>query len=379
MVAHAPRLSAFPTAPSSAAAAPRAKPAPIWSRRLLLVPTFATLVVAVLGGLSRMGALPLDVASSWVALHGPLLVCGFFGALISLERAVAVSGRWPLLAPGAALAGVVLSLAGALSAAAAAFLLASLLLLVLGVVVVRRQLAAFTLLLVGGALAWAVGNASWLFSGAVSSAVWWWVAFLVVTIAAERLELSRLVPRPPRAEQAFVALLTLFLVGLALGSLRLAGVALVGAALWLLRYDVARRTIRRRGLARYAAYALLSGFVWLGVSGALLVVHPDAAVGAGLTYDAALHAVTVGFVLAMVFAHAPIILPAVARLELRYHPAFYVPLALLHASLVARVAGDLTGDHALRAVGGMGNALTLLAFVVVALAASARRAWGPLR
>ncbi len=58
-------------------------------------------------------------------------------------------------------------------------------------------------------------------------------------------------------------------------------------------------------------------------------------------YGAALHALTLGFVFSMVFGHAAIIFPAVLRVAVPYHPTFYVPLALLHVSLLVRVAGDV--------------------------------------
>ncbi len=348
--------------------------APLWSRRATLVLGAATLIAAVLGGLERMalGSLAPDAS---VALHGPLMVCGFFGVVISLERAVALSGRWPLAAPACAVAASFLVVSGHVVSGAALFLLSSLVLLVLCGLVVRRQLALFTVVMALGAAAWVVGNALWLSSGALSAAVWWWVAFLVVTIAAERLELSRLVRRPRHAELAFALCMAALFLGLGLARLRLVGVALVTLSLWLALHDVARRTIRRSGLARYAAAALLSGFFWLAIGGALLVVRPEASIGAGLWYDAVLHSVLVGFVLAMVFAHAPIILPAVARIDLRYQPALYLPLALLHLSLLARVSGDLLGYDELRQAGGLGNAITLVAFALVALAAALRRRW----
>lgn len=347
--------------------------APVWSRRALLVPALAILLAAVAGGLERMGVWPSILPSSLVALHGPLMVCGFFGVVISLERAVAVGGRWPLLGPAFSLAAVVLLLAGRVAAGAALFLAASLLLLVLCVVVVRRQAALFTVVMTLGAAAWVIGNAIWLSEGSTAAAVWWWVAFLVVTIAAERLELSRLVRRPRHAELSFALVIAALMGGLVASELRLVGVALLALALWLTLYDVAKRTVRRTGLARYAAYALLSGFFWLAVSGALLVVRPAASLGAGLWYDAVLHSALVGFVLAMVFAHAPIILPAVARFDVKYERALYAPLALLHASLLARVVGDLFGSDALRHAGAIGNALTLAAFASVALGGVARR------
>ena len=65
----------------------------------------------------------------------------------------------------------------------------------------------------------------------------------------------------------------------------------------------------------------------------------------------------------MVFGHAPIIFPAVLRVAVPYHPTFYLPLALLHLSLVVRLAGDAAGRFDWTRVGGMLNALALAAFI----------------
>jgi hypothetical protein len=130
-------------------------------------------------------------------------------------------------------------------------------------------------------------------------------------------------------------------------------------ALWLFAYDLARVTVRQSGLPRYIAWCLLSGYAWLAFGGALLA--------ASLAYDAALHAIFVGFVFSMVFGHAPVILPAVLRTPLPYHPALYVPLALLHASLAIRVFVSA-------AAGAWGNAAAIALFIVTgALLASRRR------
>jgi hypothetical protein len=94
--------------------------------------------------------------------------------------------------------------------------------------------------------------------------------------------------------------------------------------------------------------------------------------------DAALHAVFVGFVLAMVFGHAPIIFPAVVRVALPYHRGFYLPLLFLHLSLLLRVGGGLAGEVAWRALGAAGNALALALFILTmvftALSGRKRRA-----
>ena len=44
-----------------------------------------------------------------------------------------------------------------------------------------------------------------------------------------------------------------------------------------------------------------------------------------------LHALGLGFVFSMVFGHAPIVVPAVLRVDVGYRRAFYVPLATLAA------------------------------------------------
>jgi hypothetical protein len=87
-------------------------------------------------------------------------------------------------------------------------------------------------------------------------------------------------------------------------------------------------------------------------------------------YDAALHAIFVGFVFSMVFGHAPVILPAVLRVKLPYHPALYVPLALLHASLALRVfVSPLAG--------AWGNAAAIALFIATAAALTVTRAGKP--
>src|SRR5690606_37962099 len=101
----------------------------------------------------------------------------------------------------------------------------------------------FVWVMAAGALAWFVGNARWLLGGSPFEAVAWWLGFLVLTIAGERLELSRMVPHPPRAARLFLAAALAFGAGLAAtpfardAGLRVAGVALVALALWLVRYD----------------------------------------------------------------------------------------------------------------------------------------------
>ena len=348
---------------------------PAW-RVPLLMTGFIALALGVGAGLVRMGwQLPLPDAglAGW---HGALMISGFFGTLISLERAVALGERWAYSAPLAGALGA-LALVTSNPAIAASFAgIAGVVLLAASLHIYARQRAAFTLTLTLGAACWLAGNVVWLAGEGVPAATAWWIGFLVLTIAGERLELSRFLPPSPRAQIVFGCIVAAILGAIALTHLaRDAGwtalaAALLALALWLARQDIARRTVRERGLTRFIAVCLLSGYAWLGI-GALTLLTGGSAYGSA-AWDAGLHAVALGFVFSMVFGHAPIIFPAVTRAAVPYHWSFYGPLALLHLSLALRVAGDLAGHLDWRMIGGAGNGLALLLFVLSTVSAVLR-------
>ena len=344
-------------------------------RAPLLVLGFVALVAGTAAGLARMGyAMPTPLALL-VTLHGPLMICGFFGTVISLERAVAVGRLWTYAAPLAAGVGTLALLAGFDRAAPWLYAGAGAVLLAATLSILYRQFALFTLTLALGALAWFAGSMLWSAGFAVHQVVPWWIAFLVLTIAGERLELSRLRRPSPVAVRVFAALLAANIVGLVAGATVWGGTlfaaSLLALAAWLVRQDVARRTVRGQGLTRFIAVALLAGYFWLGIGAAVALAAGGLAPGSR-AYDAALHALMVGFVFSMVFGHAPIIFPAVLRVQLPYHPLFYLPLVLLHVSLVVRLAGDALADATLLRWGGAATAVALAAFVATMAGAALR-------
>lgn len=351
---------------------------PRW-RVPLLVLGFIGLFVGAGAGLARQGWSVPAVAASASSLHGPLMICGFFGVVISLERAVAIGRLWAYVGPLLAGLGGVSAIAGAAAIAPWLFFAASLMLLAASIDVFRRQTALFTFTMAFGALCWSVGNALWATGSTVHEIVTWWIAFLVLTIAGERLELSRFLPPSPVAKRMFGAILVVAGAGL-LGARswwapQVFAAGMLALALWLLKQDIARRTVRNKGLTRFIAVCLLSGYVWLAIGSGVILATGSLQPGSP-SYDAALHALALGFVFSMVFGHAPIIFPAVLRVAVPYHPTFYVPLALLHASLVVRLAGDAAGQFDWTRTGGMMNAVALAAFVVSTVSAVARGSVG---
>lgn len=349
---------------------------PRWRVPLLMLGFFG-LLIGVTAGLVRLGWSMPAVAVSATALHGPLMICGFFGVVISLERAVAIGRAWAYPGPLLAGVGTIVAVTTTSSLAAVLFLGASLVLLAATADVMRRQPALFTFTLVLGAAAFAIGNAWWLAGGSVHRIVPWWFAFLILTIAGERLELSRFLPPSRVAKALFALILALIVAGLlgpadGWGAIVFA-VGLLALAGWLLKQDIARRTVKGKGLTRFIAVCLLSGYLWLAI-GSIVILFAGGLTPGSRSYDAAVHAFGLGFVFSMVFGHAPIIFPAVLRVSMPYHPSFYLPWALLQASLAIRVTGDAMSNFDWISVGGMLNALTLLAFVLNTASAVARGA-----
>ena len=348
---------------------------PPLARLPLLILGFIGLFVGVGAGLARLGWRVPELAASAAALHGPLMICGFFGVVISLERAVAIGRLWAYLGPLLAGVGTGLAVYGAASVAAWLYFAASLVLLVASIDILRRQRALFTLTIMLGAACWCVGNLQWAGGAPAHGVVTWWLAFLILTIAGERLELSRFLPPSPVARGVFAVLLLVIGAGL-LGAQHEWGASVFAAgllalALWLLKQDIARRTVRKTGLTRFIAVCLLSGYGWLALGAAIILASGGFAPGSA-SYDAAVHSLALGFVFSMVFGHAPIIFPAVLRVAVPYHPTFYVPLVLLHLSVVARLVGDAVAQHDWVRVGGMLNALALATFIVSTAAAVVR-------
>ncbi len=335
----------------------------------LMAVVILTLLAALWGGLLRLGWRWPSLRPLLPAVHGPLMVSGFLGTLISLERAVALERRWIYVGPVLSGLGAVLLIIG-VSGSTGPFLmtLGSLGLVTSFVLIIRRQPALFTFTMGLGALAWLTGNALWLAERPIHRVVLWWAGFLVLTIVGERLELSRLLRLSQRSYTAFLLATGLFLIGLIATELdlttgtRLAGAGMLALTAWLLRHDIARRTVRQPGLPRFIGVCLLSGYAWLGVSG-LLALRFGGLV-AGPRYDAMLHTLFLGFVFAMIFGHAPVIFPAVLGVPIAFRPTFYAHLLLLHLSLLLRVGGDLMGWWSGRQWGGLLNAAVLLLFLV---------------
>lgn len=327
------------------------------------------LLAALWAGLMRLGWQLPALTPSLAMLHGPVMISGFLGTLITLERAVAMKQKWMYLPPLlSGLGWLVATITPKLPFGVILLTLASLGGVAILAEIVRREFALHTVTMFLGAIAWLIGNLLWTFGWQIYQVVFFWMAFLVLTIAGERLELSRVL-RPTQMQQIlFGGIIAIFMTGIILAlfnlqlGTRLSGLGLLLLPLWSLRNDIAWRNVRHKlPLTRYIAWCLALGFIWLGISGGLSLGF--GAQVAGPRYDAALHAVFVGFVISMIFGHAPIIFPAILGVPINFQPAFYIHLGLLHVSLLLRVIADYANLYTLRMWGGLLNEAAIILFI----------------
>jgi hypothetical protein len=326
------------------------------------------LLLGLWAGLARIGW-DLPAADGNLMLrHGGLMVVGFVATVIAVERAVAVRNLPAFAAPAlSGAAGLALIFdapgrvpAGLATASGVAYSVN------VAVLLYRHRLPHFGVAL-AGALCFAVAGAVWWRGDGYPSVVPWWMAFLVLTIAAERLDIVRFQRISAVAAAAGLLAAALIVLGPVVGradrdaGAAVQGLGFIAGVLWLVRRDVAVRTVHTDGLARFSAVGVLAAAAWLAMAGAFLVAWGQGL--GGLHYDAVVHAFFIGFVFGAIIAHEPIIAPAVTGLPFVYTPLMFVPLTLLDAGLLARIAADL-GDWAdVRRWAGMVQAIAILAFL----------------
>jgi hypothetical protein len=327
----------------------------------------ANLIIGMLSGLGRLGVVvPLPEA---YVHHGAIMVGGFLGSLIALEKVIPLKQNVYFAGPLLSASAIVIFIVGDFQWAVIMLILASVVFILVYVAYLRKQYNWYLMLALMGAVCWLVGNCMLLWKRFYPLAFPWWMGFLLFTIVSERLELSKFLPVTSRQKNVLTVFLGLFLLSLLIpfhgAGTYLSGLVVVLISIWLMRYDVLRITLKKEGLTRFTAVALLCGYCALTLCGVFMITLVNASLG----YDIVVHTFFIGFVFSMIFAHGPIILPGVLGLSVKpYHPLFYLPLITLLASLVMRIAADVTLlPYEYRALSGWVSMGSILLYFVLML------------
>jgi hypothetical protein len=314
-------------------------------------------------GLTRIGwnmtILPIT------AHHGAIMVGGFLGTLIALEKIIPLKKKVLYSIPVMNALSVVFFFAGQPRIAIYTLIISSAALLVVFLYYFRLQRNIIYVLMSLGAISWLIGNILLLTKLFYPLAFPWWAAFALFIIAAERLELMQFLRVSGTNKKMFIGILASFFIGVffsfhGAGNL-ICGLALIGTAVWLLRNDVIGINLKKNNLPKYVAISLLMGYVALLMTGIFFFVLSDQ----WLSYDVIVHSFFIGFVFSMIFAHGPIILPGIlGRSVTPFNKILYVWLAILQVSWIIRLFADVLMEMEIRKISGLLSTAAILGYLI---------------
>jgi hypothetical protein len=314
-------------------------------------------------GLNRIGW--TLAVSPITAHHGAIMVGGFLGTLIALEKIIPLRRKWLYLIPVLNAASVAFFFTDHPRLSIYTLIFSSAALMRVFLYYFRQQRRVVYILMLAGVMCWLTGNLMLLTRLFYPLAFPWWSAFALLIIAAERLELMVFLPVSKPSKIMFVIMLAAFIAG-ALFSFHgagnvISGLALLCASLWLLRSDMIAINLSKENMPKFAAIALLCGYVALLLTGVFYLTLS----GQWLTYDAIVHSFFLGFVFSMIFAHGPMILPGIMGIAASpFNKILYLWLGLLQASWLVRVFSDITMAMDVRKFSGMLSAVAILGYFI---------------
>jgi hypothetical protein len=323
------------------------------------------LITGLVAGLMRIGwAIPV---SGLAVHHGAIMVGGFLSTLIALEKVIPLKRKILYSIPLMNALTLIMIIPGGYDVGRAFMLAGSIgLVLIFFMYWYQHPSDQSNQLMVVGAMLLVTGNILFIVHQFYPSSLLWWMGFILFTITAERLELSRFLPVSRQQKLLLLLLLALFPLGIILPHHSVAGqyvvgMSLAGIAMWMLRNDVIRIGLRKEALRKFSAVALFSGNLALLLSGVLVALSS----GNVYAYDSFVHTFFLGYVFSMIFAHGPIILPGVLGLSAKpYHPALYIWLMTLLASLLLRLTANTLLEVNLRKISGLISALCIMFYFV---------------
>lgn len=334
----------------------------------LMLFAFTNLLIGMMAGLIRIG---WNFSMSSIAIHhGAIMVGGFLGTLILLEKVIPLKKKILMALPVVNAFSLIMIVPGFYYIGQILLVIGAVGLLVVFIVYFRKQPGDLSIMLmIAGACCQLIGHIVLIRKEFYPLVFPWWMGFILFVIVGERVELSKFLPVTQRNKYLLVSFLILFLIGIVLPfhgpGKYLSGISLIFIALWLLRHDIISIGIKKEGLTKFSAAALMAGCLSLTLTGVFLISLPDLP----FAYDAIVHTFFLGFGFSMIFAHGPIILPGVLGLNVKpYHPLLYIPLAAMILSLILRLLGDtMVLPYIVRQWSGWVSAASIIVYFMLLL------------
>jgi hypothetical protein len=336
------------------------------------------LLAGLWSGLNRIGwsLAPLPA----IAHHGAIMVGGFLGTLISLEKIIPLKQKFLYSIPLTSALSVVFFIVDQPSLAILLLTLASIGFAGVLSYYFSRQRSLIYILMLAGAAQWLIGNTMLLTKQFYPLAFPWWMGFVLFIITSERLELMNFLPVSSSSKKLLISLLVIFVIGVLLsfhgvGNV-VCGISVAGVSLWLMKNDLVGINIRKHRLTKFVAVSLLAGYIALLLTGVLLVTLSNQ----WFAYDVIVHTFFIGFVFSMIFAHGPVILPGVLGTSIKpFHKILYVWLFAMQGSWVLRIFADVLAAFSLRQISGMLSTSAIVAYFISMVVITFRSRYAELR
>lgn len=307
------------------------------------VPVF--LILGLITGLSRFGLFGMDLSIH----HGVLMLNGFAGGLITLERTLSKPIITNFISLILLVLGVILAsldiiwglwlVTGAIT-----------LLILAEVQASRTHHWAYHLLQLTGLLCWLTANAKYQFSNFYPAAVPFWQAFVLMMILATRLKkIDRI------SDWTLMLVLLSYVISICLPFHSVAS-SLTGVLLIILAVVILRLELRHSDDQRYR---LMIVYGWL-IATAIGMLLSDQIL---YSYDFVLHSFFLGFLFNMIFLNASKAI--VSKFGVKDIPlAEGLWMSIMTAGLLIRIiSGDVLGVEMARVVGGIISLLAIVGFL----------------
>jgi hypothetical protein len=335
------------------------------NKTVLIVLPFVliSLLTGIYTGWLRMGwNLPITNA---MGQHGLIMVGSFLTTLILIERIVGLKKIWLYLLPLINVMSLPLFLFQEDQLALILLIIGSAGLLGVYGVIYYKHKEKYILFMMSGSALLILGLLILLLGNRYPASIPYLMGFLLLTILGERIDLAKFLPRKKMKYPLLWGFILVFITGIFTSYFRighlLSGTGMILVSYWLVTYDIVNKSIRSHGIHQYIGSTLFSGYIWLFITGMLMVLNLDLV----YFYDALLHSFFLGFVFLMIFAHAPIIFPGVMGFSFKpFHKSFYIWMILLNISLLFRLVTDLLFLMTLRQISGLLNGMIIIGFFV---------------
>ncbi|GAB4448371.1 MAG: hypothetical protein OHK0036_03760 [Bacteroidia bacterium] len=303
------------------------------TRILILLTAFTSLMVGLITGVSRTGYWNLLTYLS--PYHFLLMTGSFFGTLITLERAVTLHKKLLHSIPFINGLSLIFFLFKYIDEGIIFLMLGGCIMIMMYLYFYFQHKNFENVLFIISALAYFIGFCYYYIERNLVPTIRWIEIFFLLTIVAERLELSRFLNVSKFKKQ----MLLLFILFSLLSSFTinhltniLFGISILCISIWLILYDVAKINIRKNEPHKFRGWALMLGYYWLFIHGLTFILD-------FINYDLQIHSFFLGFIMNMIFAHITIILPAIFKITYQInHKIYYFIWIIFQLILLIRFA-----------------------------------------